>query len=154
MAIKAFAASQDKIGWDNFMMGMVSHKLLSLQELHLRLCAPHWSLDRWAMGFVTQLLQVTHGQWIYWCLMVHGHTLGTLVNLHKSELLGEISNQLSMGAENLMEDDKYLLECNLLTLAMSNGEEQEYWLLAIKAVRMACLIQQQHAHQQGTISTT
>ena len=26
-AIKAFAASQDKIGWDNFMMGMVSHKL-------------------------------------------------------------------------------------------------------------------------------
>ncbi len=61
MAIRAFAASQDKIGWDNFMMGMVSHKLFSLQELHLRLCAPHWLPDRWATGFVTQLQQVTHG---------------------------------------------------------------------------------------------
>jgi hypothetical protein len=132
---------------------MVSHKLFSLQELHLRLCTPHRSPDRWATGFVTQLLQVTHGQWIYCCLMVHDHTSGTLVNLHKSELLEEISNQLSMGAQTLMEDDKYLLECNLSTLATSNGEEQEYWLLAIKATRMACLIQQQQAHQQCIIGT-
>ena len=152
-AIKAFAASQDEIGWNNFTMGMVSHKLFSLQESHLRLCAPHRSPDRWATGFVTQLLQVTHGQWIYRCLMVHDHTLGTLVNLHKSELLEEISNQLSMGAHTLMEDDKYLLECNLSTLATSNGEDQEYWLLAIKAARMACLIQQQQAHQQCIIGT-
>jgi hypothetical protein len=86
--------------------------------------------------------------------MVHDHTSGTLVILHKSELLKEISNQLSMGAENLMEDDKYLLECNFFTLATSNGKEQEYWLLAIKAARMACLIQQQQALQQGIISTT
>jgi hypothetical protein len=152
--IKAFAASQDEIGWDNFMMGMVSHKLFSLQESHLWLCAPHRSPDRWATGFVTQLLQVTHGQWIYRCLTVHDHTSGTLVNLHKSELLEEISNQLLMGAETLMEDDKYLLECNLLTLATSNGKEQEYWLLAIKAARMACLIRQQQAHQQCIIGTT
>jgi hypothetical protein len=152
-AIKVVAASQDEIGWDNFMMGMVSHKLFSLQESHLRLCAPHRSPDRWATGFVTQLLQVTHGQWIYRCLMVHDHTSGTLVNLHKSELLEEISNQLSMGARTLMEDDKYLLECNLLTLATSNGEEQEYWLLAIKAARMACLINKQQAHQQCIIGT-
>jgi len=85
--------------------------------------------------------------------MVHNHTSGTLVNLHKSELLEEISNQLSMGAKTLMEDDKYLLECNLSTLATSNGEEQEYWLLAIKAARMACLIKQQQAHHQYIIGT-
>ena len=85
--------------------------------------------------------------------MVHDHASGTLVNLHKSKLLEEISNQLSMGAQTLMEDDKYLLECNLSTLATSNGEEQEYWLLAIKAARMACLIQQQQAHQQCIIGT-
>jgi hypothetical protein len=72
--------------------------------------------------------------------MVHDHTSGTLVNFHKSELLDKISNQLLMGAKNLMEDDRYLLECNLLTLGTSNGKEQEYWLLAIKAARMASLI--------------
>ncbi len=86
--------------------------------------------------------------------MVEDHTSVTLVNLHKSELLEEISNQLSMGSENLMEDDRYLLECILLTLATSNGKEQEYWLLTIEAARMASLIWQQQAHQQGTIGTT
>ena len=104
-AIKVFVASQDETGRDNFMMGVVSHILFSLQESHLRLCAPHRSPDKCALGFFTQLLQVTHGQWIYRCLMVHDHTSGTLVNLHKSLLLEEISNQLSMGAETLMEDD-------------------------------------------------
>jgi hypothetical protein len=39
--IQDFALSQDKTGWGNFMMGMISFKLISIQELHLRLCAPH-----------------------------------------------------------------------------------------------------------------
>jgi hypothetical protein len=53
-----------------------------------------------------------------------------------------------MGAENLMEDDKYLLECNFSDLATTNGEQQEYWMLAIKAARMESLIHQQTKQQQ------
>ena len=67
------------------------------------------------------------------------------INLHKTKLLEEIANQLSMGAENLMEDDNYLLKCNLSDLATTNGEQQEYWLLAIRAARMVSLIHQQMA---------
>ena len=103
---------------------------------------------KWATGLITQLLQVTHAQWIYRCLSVHDCTSNTLINLHKAKLLEEIANQLSMGAENLMEDDKYLLKCNLSELAATNGEQQEYWLLAIKAARMASLIQQQTIQEQ------
>jgi hypothetical protein len=74
-----------------------------------------------------------------------------IINLHKNELLEEITNQLSMGAENLMEDDKYLfIKCNLLDLATNNREQQEYWLLAIKAARMVGVICQQTAQQQCT----
>jgi hypothetical protein len=36
-----------------------------------------------------------------------------------------------------MEDDKFLLECNLLDIVSTNGEEQEYWLLAIQAAQEA-----------------
>ena len=43
------------------------------------------------------------------------------MNLHKSELLEEISNQLSMGADNLMEDDRYLLEAYSQTLEGENA---------------------------------
>jgi hypothetical protein len=103
---------------------------------------------KWATGLFTQLLQVTHTQWMYQCLLVHDRTSGTLINLHKTKLLEEIANQLSMGAENLMEDDKYFLECNFLDLATTNSEQQEYWLLAIKAARMANLIHQQTIQQQ------
>ncbi len=85
------------------------------------------------MGLITQLLQITHGQWIYRCALVHDRTIGTLVNQHKAELLEEITKQLLMGAESLMEDDKYLLECYLMDIVMTNGEQQEYWLLAIQA---------------------
>jgi hypothetical protein len=39
-----------------------------------------------------------------------------------------------------MEDDNYLLECNITDLTTMNGEQQEYWLLAIKAAREASLV--------------
>ncbi len=105
-------------------MEMVLVKLFFIQELHLQLCASHQSLVRWAEGLVTHLLLVTHAQWIYQCLLVHDRTSGTIINLHKDELLEEIANQLSMGVENLMEDGKYLLECNLSDLATTDREQQ------------------------------
>jgi hypothetical protein len=74
---------------------------------------------------------------------------GTLVNQHKAQLLEEITKQLSMGAESLMENDKFLLECNLLEIATTNGEQQEYWLLAIQAAREASRLQTQAKQQQG-----
>ena len=38
----------------------------------------------------------------------------------------------------MLEEDKYLLEVNLEDLETTNGEGQEYWLLAIRAAREAC----------------
>jgi hypothetical protein len=94
------------------------------------------------------LLQVTQGQWIYRCIVVHDRTTGTLVSQHKAKLLEEITKQLSMGADLLMEDAKFLLECNLLDIVMANGEQQEYWLLAIQAAREASRLQTQVRQQQ------
>ncbi len=138
--IQDYTSSQDKIGWGNFMMGMVSTKMITIQKSHLQV---HGSLqlpDRWATGFITLLLQVSHAQWIYRCLLVHNCSSGMIINLHKTELLEEIASQLSLGVDTLLEDDKYLLKGNLMDLATTNGEQQEYQLLAIKAARKACLL--------------
>jgi hypothetical protein len=97
IVIQDFALSQDKIGWGNFKMGMISSKLISIQKSHLRLYMPHQLPEKWAAGLITQLLQVTHAQWIYQCLLVHDHTSRTLITLHKTQLLEEVANQLSMG---------------------------------------------------------
>jgi hypothetical protein len=151
--IREFAILQDRIGWGNFMMGMISTKLLCIQDSYLRVRGSAWSSEKWVTGLITQLLQVTHGQWIYRCVLVHDRTTGTLINQHKAEILEEITNQLSLGAELLMEDDKFLLECNLLDIVTTNGEQQEYWLLAIQAAQEAGCIQTQ-AQQQHCIWTT
>ncbi len=80
--------------------------------------------------------------------MVHERTSGTLVNQHKAELLEEITKQLLMGAKSLIEDNKYLLECNLLDIVTTNGKQQEYWLLAIQAAQEASQLRKQATLQQ------
>ncbi len=39
--------------------------------------------------------------------------------------------------ESLAEEDRFLLKCNFDELVPTNGEQQEYWLLAIQAAREA-----------------
>jgi hypothetical protein len=146
--VQEFKTLQDRIGWENFMVGMVSTKLLCIQDSYLQVRGLAQSSKRWAMGLITQLLQVTHGQWIYRCVLVHNCTTGTLVTQHKAELLEEITKQLLMGAEYLMEDNKYLLECNFLDIVTTNGKQQEYWLLAIQAAQEAGQLQKQAKQQQ------
>ncbi len=113
------------------MVGMISMKLLCIQDSYLRVRGLARLSERWATGLITQLLEVTHEQWIYRCVLVHDRTSSTLVNQHKAELLEEITKQLSMGVESLMKDDKFLVKCNLSDIATTNGKQQEYWLLAI-----------------------
>ena len=55
-----YAAAQDIIGWDNFVMGMVSHKLLTIQSAHFHTAGKSYRATRWIPGLITQLPQVTH----------------------------------------------------------------------------------------------
>jgi hypothetical protein len=131
--IQEFAASQDVIGWDGFIMGMVSSKLLPIQSAYLLQCNYSYQAERWISGVITQLLQVTHSQWIYHCVLVHDRTTGTLISSHKAKLLKEINHQLTLGPKGLSEEDRFLLECNFDEITSTTGEQQEYWLLAIEA---------------------
>jgi hypothetical protein len=132
-----FAKSQDVIGWDIFAAGMVSTKLLRIQSLHLTKNNLSFRAMRWITDFITQLLQLTHTQWIYQCVLVHNRTTGTLISTHKEDLMKEIEYQLTLGPNTLAEEDRFLLECKFDDLTTTTGEHQEYWLLAIKASREA-----------------
>ena len=131
------ARSQDIIGWDLFMMGSLSTRMATVQSAHLLQHHNTRPASKWISGLITQLLQITHSQWIYRCVLVHDRTTGTLVSAHKEELTKEIAHQLRMGEGGLAEEDKFLLECNFDELATTNGEQQEYWILAIQAAREA-----------------
>ena len=143
------ARSQDVIGWDLYMMGMLSTQLAVIQSVYLLKHQSTRPVSKWMSGLITQLLQVTHCQWIYRCVLVHDRSTGTLVSAHKEDMLKEIEHQLVLGDEGLAEEDKFLLECNFDDLATTNGEQQEYWLLAIQAAREACRLR---AAARGTLS--
>jgi hypothetical protein len=136
--MQVLAQSQDVIGWDLFMMGMLSKQMADVQSTHL--LQHHYSrpVSKWISGLITQLLQVIHFQWIYRCVLVHERSTGTLVSAHKEELMKEIAHQLEMGPEGLAKDDRFLLECNFHKLATTNGKQQEYWILAIQVAREVC----------------
>jgi hypothetical protein len=131
-------------------MGMVSKKLLQVQSAHLLQCNSAWTAQNWISGLITQLLQVTHSQSIYRCVLVHNRSTGTLILAHKEELQREIKHQLTLGPEGLAEDDRFLLKCNFGELVSTNGEQQEYWLLAIRAAREEDLLRAAKRQQSTT----
>jgi hypothetical protein len=113
-------------------MGMVLFKLLPLQSAYLLQRNYSYQAECWISGMITQLLQVTHSQWIYFSVLVHDRTTGTLISSHKAKLLKEIDHQLTLGPKGLSEEDRFLLECNFDKITSTAGKQQ-YWLLAIEA---------------------
>ena len=124
-AYREYATSQDVIGWDGFAMGMVSNKLLPLHSVMAHNSKSSSIATWWISGLITQLLQVTHTQWIYRCVLVHDRTTGMLISMHKEELLKEIKHQLLLGAGGLDKEDRFLLECKFDELVTTSGERQE-----------------------------
>ena len=61
----------------------------------------------------------------------------------KEELQKEIKDQIELGGSGLDEQDRYLLEINLGDLETSMGEDQYYWLIAIRAARADRILRRQ-----------
>ena len=71
-------------------------------------------LDNWAKGLAIKLLEATHGQWLYRNMLVHDPVSGLKAAKSKEELQREIEDQIELGGSGLDEQDRYLLEINLI----------------------------------------
>ena len=96
------------------------------------------TVDSWLKAFISKLLAMTHGMWIFRCISKHHRTKGKLVLDSKARLFKEIEErQLAMGEEAITEEDKWMLEVDTTVLRDSTLEEQQFWLHAIEAARQA-----------------
>jgi hypothetical protein len=86
---------------------------------------------------VIQLLEVTHGQWMYRNIQVHDETQGTLWMREKELLQQEIEVKMESGFEGFLAMHCSLANVTLEDLEADDGEQQEYWLLAVRAARKA-----------------
>ncbi len=137
---QAFGQLQDVIGWRRFLEGMISKEIVVLQQQFYAVNGSWLSLDKWSSGLITQLLEITLGQWLYCNFMVHDPVSGTIAAGKREELLLEIEPQRDLGDSRLLDEDKYLAEVNLGDLETTLGERQHYWLRAIKTARKAKLL--------------
>ncbi len=54
---------------------------------------------------------------------------------------------MEMGTAGLLEEDHWMMEVNLGDMETSSGEQEEYWLLAIRAAREAATLTRQQTRQ-------
>ena len=134
------AQDQDDIGWRRFMEGMVCQRLREIQATYTSIKGSRVTPEPWTTGVVIQLLEATHGHWLYRCVQVHDRVQGTLATQCKEELQREIKDQQDQGFDGLLEEDQYLAEVNLEDLENTSGERQEYWLVAMQAAREVGLL--------------
>jgi hypothetical protein len=68
----------------------------------------------------------------------------TQATLRKEVIQKEIEEQMELGDAGLLEDDSWMLEVNLGDLMSTSGEQEQYWLVAIKAARVAAMLTRQN----------
>ncbi len=90
---RPIAHSQDKIGWGRFLEGMISNEITNIQRQYYAVNGSRMSLEKWCSGLITQLLEITHGQWLYWNYVVHDPVSGTIATVKKEERLLAIDLQ-------------------------------------------------------------
>jgi hypothetical protein len=87
------------------MEGMICQELRALQESYTMVEGTTHPASAWASGLVIQLLEITHGQWLYRCVQVHDKVRGTLITERKEELQKQIEEEIDKGWDELMEED-------------------------------------------------
>ena len=135
--LRKMAEGQDEIGWRRFMEGMFSMHMICIQNDYRQWSGEGLSAKVWAGQLVVRLLEITHAQWVYRNIQVHDETRGTLRTAEKERLIQEIEEEMELGFDGFLDMDRSLASVALEDLEHSGGQNQEYWLAAVRAARVA-----------------
>ena len=141
------AKMQDRIGWLELMQGKLAIQLVRIQEGYC--AANNNGLDgkSWSTNIITQLLEMSHSQWLYRNFSLHHHTQGYLHRLEETNLRKTARELRELRPEEVPATSQYLLEIDIA------AEEQtftsiSYWVLAMKAALKEKIIANKRNRQQ------
>jgi hypothetical protein len=147
LELRKLAEEQDLIGWDNFMEGKLSSRFREIQPDYLLETPSMMTAFDWTSHFISHLLHITHGQWIYRNISRHHHIYGLLKSTERRELLREIDKFMRVDAEEVPEESRFLLEINFRQFRHEQTEKQSYWVHAIRAAVKAGRRVSRHKHR-------
>ena len=123
-AMHRVAASQDKIGWREFMEGKISKEIVSIQRLHCARSPGTMNGDDWTRHFLGRILQLSHSQWIFRNITLHDRSRGILKLQRRREILLEVDRLMEVDTTELPQESQFLLEMDFNSLIRSPIDKQ------------------------------
>ena len=108
-------------------------KVFLLQHTALVGSSSWLTIKDWAKQFISQLLHISHAQWVFRNILLHDKSVGYLQRLQQRQVLMEIDRLSQLNPSDLPLGSRYLLEMDFSTPQNSSLIEQSYWILAMKA---------------------
>jgi len=115
------------------MEGCISTHFYFIQHNHLALSGSYLNGSGWTKSLISKLLHITHSQWIYRNFTLRDKLCGYLRNKSLEDIKQTIEELAEMPPEDIPEGSKFLLEINFGDLTKSHIENQQYWIIALKA---------------------
>ncbi len=108
--MKVLAKSQDIIDYCNFMEGYISTHFHAIQNFHLAMSSSYLIGANWAKQFISNLLHVTHSQWIFHYISLHNKINGYLHTKKSEEIMLELDSLAGIAPEDAPAESQFLLE--------------------------------------------
>jgi hypothetical protein len=137
--MQQLAEEQDSIGWTHFLRGKISKQFYHNQQAYLAGSPSPLNGRDWVKSFISELLAISHTQWIFRNITLHDKRQGFVAVTRKKELIAEIEKLHSTPIDDIPTESKFLLDCNLDELKAANNDYQEHWIEAILVARRAGL---------------
>jgi hypothetical protein len=137
LSVSEVAADIDMIGWTDLFHGRIPLSLTKFQQAYCASINSRMTGTDWAKAFVTKLLNISHGQWMYRNFSLHNKTRGHLRLTQQAEVLSEIATLAASRPEDIPPESRFLLEVEVITLDGQSLARQEYWITAMKAALKA-----------------
>jgi len=131
------AASQDVIGWIEFLHGKVSTEIADIQQAYCSLSSCRMNGRDWMKHFVFHLLHVSHSQWVFRNSVLHDRSLGYLRLQARRDVLLEIKTLFHTNPSRIPAESQILLDMDFDSLFNSSLVRKSYWVRAMKATRHA-----------------
>ena len=115
------------------MEGKLSKECFTLQRLSLACSPSHLTITDRSKRLISQVLQVSHAQWIFRNVSLNNHHRGYLALQERTAVLEEIDCLSQLDSNQVPGESRYLLEIDFMALNQSSAEKQAYWLFAMRA---------------------
>jgi hypothetical protein len=129
------AQKQDAIGWTFATEGKMSWAWQLIQETYYRSTRSPRCARKWAAGLSTNLLHLTHSQWVHRNSVLHARDAQGLTIKEGQALTSAISTQFSLGLDGLLPRDQHYINRGLDTIQALPAANKKAWLRGIQIAR-------------------